>query len=77
MVVDAEPVIRVEDLTVELDLDVQFRARELVKLCAVDGLFIRVISGRRSWAEQDALYRKGREDLVRPYLRHAEAELVS
>lgn len=39
---------------------VQELARKFLKVCKEAGLDVRIISGTRTYAEQDALYRKGR-----------------
>jgi peptidoglycan L-alanyl-D-glutamate endopeptidase CwlK len=46
------------------------RGRRLLDACAVNGVFLLVTSGLRTWADQDALYAKGRTTppIGQPYI---------
>lgn len=59
-----DPSVRVDDRSEQniatLIPQAQDRFRELVRAAALEGITIKIISGTRTYAEQDALYAKGR-----------------
>lgn len=52
---------------------VQPMARALVHKAAQNGIQIKILSGLRSYAEQDALYAQGRTDMTKPKVTNARA----
>ena len=62
---------RTEGNLITLAPKVQILARKFMKICKNAGLDVRILSGTRTYAEQDALYRKGRYGSTEPRVTNA------